>query len=814
MNCLPSLPYKKQTKQAGLHGLFTLLLCASFSATAYAQSTVETELIQGFARYHEQALQEKLFIHTDGTNYLAGETLWFKVYAVEGSQHQPLDLSQVAYLELLDKNNKPVLQAKLAMEEGSGHGSFYLPLSLATGNYKLRGYTNWMKNYSPDFYFEKVISLVNTFTNPDLQTSNQQAGFDLQFFPEGGELVNGIRSKVAFKAVDSNGKGLAIKGAVLGVQGDTLALIDPLKFGMGHFYLTPAANAAYRAVVKTPHNQSRTFSLPAARAQGYVMHVEDTDQDLINVHVRATAENETVYLFVHTRQEAKLMGAAKISGQKAVFKLSKKGMGEGISHITLFNPQKQPIAERLYFNYPQNTLNIQVQADKQQYAARQKAVVQLSTLGENREALPANVSMAVYRVDSLTENEGNHILSYLWLTSDLKGYIESPAYYFNQEDPEAKEALDNLLLTQGWRRFRWADVVQGQRPTLPYLPEYEGHIVEAIIRDKSSESAAEGVTSFLSVPGTQAKVYASKSNRQGSILFNTKKIYGARNIVVQSIYNQKEDSTYTVSLASPYSREFSGNPVPPLSLPANYQKPLEARHVQMQAQNVYWADEINRFYNPDSASSPFYRAPDKTYLLDDYVRFPTMEEVMREYVYEVSVRKQHGKYVLKVADPVTREFLQRAPLVLFDGVPVFDVDKVMAYDPLKIEKLEVLTDRFIVQGGGVYRGIVSYTTYKGSLKAYPLGPGALDLPFEGLQLQREFYSPSYATAEQQSSRKPDFRNLLHWAPDIRTGKEGEASVKFYTSDLQGKFIIVLQGISPNGAAGISIHTIEVKEGAL
>ncbi|AHM61502.1 hypothetical protein D770_16240 [Flammeovirgaceae bacterium 311] len=794
-----------------------LLLSLFISVTATAQSPTENELLQDFTRYHNQTLQEKVFVHTDCSDYLAGETIWFKLYVVDGTHHKPLDFSRVAYLELLDGENKPVQQAKIALEESSGHGSFYLPLSLQSGNYKLRAYTAWMKNFSPDFYFEKAVTLVNTFTNPGIAGPlADSAALDVQFFPEGGELVHGIQSKVAFKAVDSNGKGVAFKGAIVKEEGDTVALIEPLKFGMGHFYMSPEAGVSYKAIVRYgSNNRTQSFTLPAARQQGYVLHLDDTGSEQLNITVRSTFPDQPIFLFVHTRQEAKLIGAGRLKGGQALLKLNKNSMGDGISHITLFNEQKQAVAERLYFRYPRHTLAIAAQTNELQYTPRQKVEMAIATTGDNNSAVKANLSMAVYRADSLTDTDEGSILSYLWLSSDLKGSIESPLYYFNQNGaaPEVKEAMDNLLLTQGWRRFRWQEILQQQRPVFSHIPEYEGHIVQAVVKDEKTDTPVEGATYYLSVPGKQAKSYASISNKKGQILFNTDKLYGLRNVVLQNNAASAR-AQYNIKIVSPYATDFSDNALPAFTLRDGFQEQLEHRHIQMQARNLYWREEKNRFLNPGQSNTSFYGAPDKTYLLDDFTRFPTMEEVMREFVYEVSVRKQNGKYVFKVVDPQVTDYFQEAPLVLLNGIPVFDVDKIISLNPLMVEKLEILTNKYISRGVGVYGGIISYTTYDGSLEGYEPEAGTLNLEYDGLQLQREFYSPRYDTEQQTSNRKPDFRKLLHWSPQIITDKNGESSISFYTSDLTGKFVVVVQGITAHGTAGFTTYTFEVKEGTL
>jgi hypothetical protein len=155
--------------------LFSAQLCVG-------QNDFPVSLNSRFTEFGRENFQEKLFVHTDRSSYIAGEIIWFKVYAVDASLNQPLDLSKVSYVEILDKNHVQVLKAKIDMKNGSGNGSFFLPLTLNTGSYTLRAYTNWMKNFSADFYFEKTIRIFNTLKAP-VKSERDSLSYDIQFFP-------------------------------------------------------------------------------------------------------------------------------------------------------------------------------------------------------------------------------------------------------------------------------------------------------------------------------------------------------------------------------------------------------------------------------------------------------------------------------------------------------------------------------------------------------------------------------------------------------------------------------------------------------
>src|SRR4051812_36477335 len=223
----------QENKRVNCQSALCFLLFLFLSTSLFSQDQVLQKIQTGFLNYSENDLQEKLFIHTDRSAYIAGETIWFKVYCVNAANNESVDLSKVAYAEVLNKDQQPVLQAKVALLKATGSGSFTLPMTLPSGNYIFRAYTNWMKNYSPEFYFQKTVRITNTIQNETPQTEKVEKHFDVQFFPEGGDLVNGLQSKVAFRATDETGKGIEFSGAIINENNDTLVRFYPATFGIG-----------------------------------------------------------------------------------------------------------------------------------------------------------------------------------------------------------------------------------------------------------------------------------------------------------------------------------------------------------------------------------------------------------------------------------------------------------------------------------------------------------------------------------------------------------------------------------------------------
>ena len=790
--------------------IFFLFILLSLSRSfVFGQGNLVDSIASQFDRYSLQSLQEKIFVHTDKSFYVPGEIIWFKVYDVDGHFNKPLDLSKIAYVEVLSTDQKPVLQAKIALKSGSGSGSFLIPFSFNSGNYVLRAYTNWMKNFLPEFYFEKMLTIVNPLKKPGWSADENSTAYDIQFFPEGGNMVNGMQSKIAFRVADHYGRGVDCNGVIVNQRNDTIARFQSLKFGLGHFLFTPAHGESYTAIIFPGKNTFVKHNLPIAYETGYVMNLADQDNEHILVTVSGNDPvNNLFYLLVHTRHVIKVAQAKEVNAGKAEFLLDKKMFGEGISQLTVFNYKQQPVCERLYFKRPAQNLVVGIKPDKEIYNRREKVNLQLLAENSLNKPAVADLSMSVFLADSLQTANQNNIFSYLWLSSDLKGNIESPEYYIKNTGTEVDEAIDNLMLTHGWRRFRWEDVMQNKKPAFEFIPEYDGHLINGRIVDKRSGLPVENIPTYLSVPGIRFQLGIATSNQKGLVRFDMHNFYGAGEIVVQT--NTKSDSLYRIEISSPYAEKFSTNSYPPFDLSEKFSNELVFNSMNAQVQNTFITSKRPQFILPVPAdSTAFYGIPDKKYFLDDYTRFITMEEVMREYIAEVHVRKKLEKFHFDAQDIPYKNFFDNNPLVLFDGVPVYDIDKVMAFDPLKVKKIEIIARKYSLDSV-VNDGIVSYTTYQGDLAGFQLDPNALILEYPGLQLQREFFSPVYETAAQVENRAPDFRNLLYWSPNIKTNEQGKKDLNFYTSDLPGHYAVVIQGITADGMAGSTILYFDVK----
>lgn len=800
-----SSPFLSKFSILFLFGFFIFQFTAT--TTLGQVSNIKTS----YQKFESYNLQEKIYVHTDRSFYVCGEILWFKAYLTNATNNLPLSISKVIYVEILNALHQPVLQGKIAMKDGLGSGSFSLPFSLSSGNYEVRAYTNWMKNFSQDNYFKKNVTIINTTRNLDSSAVHESVSYTANFFPEGGNLVNGLESEIAFKVSDNKSKGIDCEGVVVDQTNDTIVRFKSYHSGIGHFFLTPETGKNYIAVINCTDGSVIRKNISKAYEAGYVMHVGDTGSNDLKISVAAKGLKQDiaqeVYVIIQNSGNITFAKSQAIEDAHTDLLLSKDSLKDGVTRITIFDANKQPQCERLYFKRPKNKLLITAKSDKNSYNLRGKILVDVSTTDELKQSLSGNLSVSVFRIDSLYQPVQEDIFSYLWLSSNLQGTTENPAYYFSNENTETNEALDNLLLAQGWRKFNWEKAMQNKIPSFTYVPENAGHIITGRITNEATKRPAPDVLVYLSVPGRRVQLKGCISDSAGLVHFDMKDFIGSSQIVLQT--NTGIDSIYRIEIFTPFSGEFSDDSIPPLHVSEKDNDYLQNKNFHMEVENSYHEKDLKTLQISMADTLPFYNKPFKTYPLDNYTRFTTMEEVMREYVDEVSVRRQGENYrlmtldesAIAVSNKQTVDLMFKDnPLVLLDGVPVFNINKIIAYDPLKVQKLEVVASKYY-WGPITAEGIASYTTYKGDLNGYILDPNDLVLDYDALQQQRIFYSPDYSSDKELQSRLPDYRDILYWSPEVKTNANGKGGFSFYAGDIPGKYFVVLQGISSYGNAG-------------
>ncbi len=772
---------------------------------ASGQKNEWDSLTRKFVEYRINTLQEKIFIHTDRAFYIAGETIWCTIYYVDGHLHHPLNLSKVAYLEIVDKDNIVRIQTKIELNNGIGNGYLEIPSSLVSGTYLVRAYTHWMMNFSPDFYFHQPITIVNTFRPlPISKAIDTNPDYDIQFFPEGGALLSGIKNKVGFRVVNKEGKGIDFQGSVSDDNGNTICTFSPLKFGIGSFFITPMPGVAYNVQIKD--NKSHVFSrkLPKANTSGYHIEVSDSAATFVKILVKSIGVNSNPFILIHTRQSIILAKELSLVNGADEVLLDKANLPDGVTHMTLFVSKKQPVCERLYFKRPETELDLKIKTDQMQYGERKKITLTIETT--TPEKLISNLSLSIFKNDSLQQFEIPQLHHYLWLTSDLKGMIESPSFYFMPNE-QARQAADNLMLTHGWTRFNWVDMTTNMKHKDQYLSECNGPIITGTIHSTANMNKA-GHTIFLSSPGKNSQFYPAVIDQNGNFKFELKNFSGQKKIFLEA--KSQQDTAFRYELDNPFSSKFASLSLPSLTISKERRLQLTDQSIAMQVNDTYHSMH-NKKQNPYLLrdSSSFYGIPDERYLLDDYTRFPLMEEVMREYVKGVWLRKRDGKFVFKIPNTPINSLFDDEPLILLDGVRIIDTDKIMSVDPLKVRQIDVTTRKYFL-GSSSFSGIVSFSSYAGDMAGLTLGK-ELMYEYQGIQEAKEFFSPRYETQSAMESKLPDVRTTLHWVPILKFEGKQSIQLDFFSSDQSGNYQIMLQGITDQGRAGSAIGTLTIMD---
>ena len=759
-----------------------------------------------FDRFRLQHYEEKLFLHTSQNEYVTGETFWCKAYLTDAHVHQLSYLSKVAYLEMTDSYGKPVWQSSIRIDSALGTAFWQIPNTLKTGNYLLRAYTRWMRNNDPDYFFSKEIFILNPQKKPQISGAHSENIY-LQSYPEGGQFVDGLENRISYHLYNAAGIGLNQPIYLIRDNKDTMLQTNPERFGMGEFLLTPEAGHKYTLALNDEAKGAREFKLLQTNANGYTIRMGPSIGGVIELRVNQSSglSDPGCYLFMHCRQTNSRAFYEPFRNGEVIFRISEKELGEGINQFTIFNYSKIPVCERLYFRHPDRSLLFAFNTNKT-YSNRAPVDLQIKSYIEGGQETSTNFSASVLKISDAAMVPENDILSYLYLESDLKGLIENPSYYFTNDTLQHGKQADLLMRTQGWRRFKWEDVMNNSKSKVTFIPEYSGPLVEAEVLGKSGKSPMPGQSVAITVPGTRFLFGVNKSDNEGKVIIPLDRREGRGELVLQ-VLEPGSDTMQVIPISS-----FDSSITQASNLPVQIENKTkifleeEMQDIQLsQAFGISQAGDIRAFDQADSLD--FYGVPDHEYNLDDYIRFNSMEEVFREYVKEVDVRKQRNNYHLLVTNEPYNALFREDPLVLLNGIPIKDMDRIMKFDPLKIKSIGIVSRKYNL-GGQAISGIISLHTYEGRLEGFELPAETLVADYEGLQVMREFPLVEYPT--QKMGKSPDLRHLLHWVPDGKTSINKGMPIRFFTSDVPGIYAIIVQGLDAEGRAGSTVRFFEVR----
>jgi hypothetical protein len=759
---------------------------------------------------------DKIYVHTDKDEYLAGELIWFRLHVADALSLKPAGEETTAYTELVDAKGKTVLQGKVPTGINGGDGSFYLPPQLPSGSYTFEAYTSQIKQSGSRYYFRKTIRVINTIsTSKVIPVAQKQAAAFIGFFPEGGNALADQPAKFGFCVLEPNTKkGLQASGVITNEKNDTLARISTLRFGLGQFIFTPRKNEKYRAsVILADGTVIKKEFVPQITSNAYALSVNEQNgkffiKSLFNP--ASPGNSSKAYLLFHAQSQSKHLVEIDFKEGAHEYQIDRTKLGEGVTSITLLDANKQPVCERLIFTAPKSTTgNLGITTSKNTFGKRENVRIETSLINAGDSTQHFNGSLSVTWKSASQKEESSGIYEYLWLTAGLNGVVESPSFYFSEDAKREPQYQENLLLVHGWRYFDPTGV--SKKPAFESKAELKGHIITARVIDNWNNKPKPGVLCVLSTPSSPFGFYTATSDQNGIVRFIVENYYGPGNIIVKA-HNASPSSSYKFELINPFGVASGIDSLSPgLVLNEADSISLNARSIAMQVGNTFQYNQLNDFQIPSRSDTfPFYGKPEFSYLLDDYTRFSTIEEVLREYVTSVMVSLKDSKLKLSVFDERTKAFYNDGTLVLLDGVPLNDVNQIFNYDPYKVKKIDVVPRRYRY-GGTIYSGIVSFETYKAQFDATELDPSAVVVDYEGLQLKRSFHSPVYLPEQKGDPRIPDYRTTLLWQPYLELKSDGIGKIiDSYSSDFPGTYEIVINGITTAGEPLQKVVKFEVK----
>jgi hypothetical protein len=514
-----------------------------------ADSTL-TGIITKTESFSSNHVAEKSYLHLDRFNYLPGDTIWFKAYVVAGAAHELSSLSGVLHVELINQKDSVIRRLNLPLDDGLATGDFTLSRSLSTGVYRIRAYTNWMRNDNNYGFFEQQIQVGPQVIN---FTTTQQAlakNPDVQFFPEGGELINGLRSKVAIKAINVNGLGENVKGSITDNDGNEVAEFETQHLGMGVFALSPQTGKAYKAKITTQSGATFTVDLPKAHNDGFVLTVNNRRADSISVKIStvgnifAAKQHTGYYLIGQSAGTVYYTTSFKLDNPAYIVNIDKQRFPSGIVQFTLFAQNAEPLNERIAFIRVSDTLKLNITTPDKRFATRQKMQLNLDATDDAGSKTQGSFSVSVINETRTGSNENaeSTILSNLLLTSDLKGNIEMPNYYFNKVTDQTEADLDVLMLTQGYRHFDWKQILADKPTPLAYEPE-KGLELNGTLKTPGGKILANGKVNLYS---NKEGVFADTvTDVNGNFKFRNFELSDTAKVVVQA---RKQNDGKNVSI--------------------------------------------------------------------------------------------------------------------------------------------------------------------------------------------------------------------------------------------------------------------------
>ena len=781
-----------------LRRIFLFLLFVGFWISSYGQDNVPDRLESLFQNQLTIFPQEKIHLHTDKPYYISGEKIWFRAYVADAATHVPHSVSRYVYVELINPLDSVVVRVKIRPEEEAYFGHIPIPDKAPEGNYTLRAYTAFMRNMDEDYFFIKTIHIGDTKAGAiDTPTESFFPDFDVSFYPEGGSLMLGTACRIAFKATNSKGQATEVSGAIYNQNNIQVNTFESDRLGMGRFSFIAQKGETYYALCANDKGKSKRFDLPAALDHGYALSVDPYKEHFYVSLLRPAecTQNEELYLLAHVRGIVYYAGLWDNVKNLAV--IPKEMFPSGVLHLILFNAMLQPVSERLVFIKNDDQAQVISQADATHFMPRSLVKNRVTITHADGLPLAGSFSVAVTSDREVQPDSTSNILTQLLLTSDLRGNIEHPAFYF-LDTPESALALDRLMLTQGWRRYHIEGLGRGDfiRPTWPLEigPEISGTVKSLLLGRPVRDAEVDAVSLIRTYSNS------TQTDKDGRFYLAVGELPDSTEFIVSAV--PKTGMTgMDLTLDKETFPERSVVVAPPADV-------APSRFVQY-AQKV----ELQYLIEGDSQATLLPEAvvtaerppPHRTSRLYNSSSYTMTEERLEKFytadIYQMIARLP-GVLVAGKTISIPREVgtTNPNPLVLVNDMPVdiASLDVINVHDVAQIDLLVgPATAIFGMVGGS---GVIAIFTKDGT-NVREIASQSFHIktimPL-GYQQPIEFYAPKYPTDAQRNSLKPDLRTTIHWEPVVQTDDSGAASFEFYTADDETSYTVVIEGLAYDG----------------
>jgi len=783
--------------------LWIAAFCNLIFSFSFAQQSIDTL----FNNYVAATPQEKIHLHLDRNTYAAGETIFFKAYLQ--SAGSPSYISSNLYVDFYNDSGKLVQHTMWPIMAASARGNFDIPFKYGGERLHLKAYTQWMKNAGADFFYQHQFNIVPLIPNP--KKNPVQANVRLQFFPEGGNWVYGLPANLAFKATLPDGLPATVQGKIENQKGDSIADFSTWHNGMGTVLLTPENGMSYYAIWKSQDGATNKTELPKPLDQGATITVSHFDTAL-NYVIYKSANAATTFDMIHVlatiNQQVVYKANLKMQNQSIISKQwNITDLPTGIIQLSFFDANWQPFAERVVMLNNENySFNALVQADTINTKPRGYNSIEV----EVPVSYAANMSLAVTDADA-DEPAKKNIYTSLLLQGDVRGYIHNAADYFTDTSTQARDKMDLVMLTNGWRKYNWQAITTATPPTIAFAAEQSYITLSGKVEALSKRQIQKINNLFLFAVGKDSSknmflvpLEASGNfTLNGLIFFDTVLVYLRFNDKINNNYFEyalnsnitlQPDSLFAVPL-----HQFRLGDTTAKTL-ARYL----AEEQLKQEQNGKWNDlgtvkvkttvkktrieELEEKY-----TSALFRSFDAyTFDIEKDINAIGANSVLffiRGRVGGIRIGNDaSGLPLITWRGAQTSIYLNEVltDAATLEAVSMNDVAYIKAFPP----------PFFGGQFGGVGGAIVVYTKRGSDSESPDRSPGMKRKTVVGFSAIKQFYSPDYATI---NSTDKDLRTTLYWNPAVLTNSENrKLKLHFYNNDQTRRFRIILEGMNEDG----------------